>query len=521
MRSLRHVALGVLGGLCALAVTAPAPAADRTAPVIIDAFMTDADHDARADRVVLRYSERISHPLDRSRFPFTVSGYTVTKVAAASRTKTLVVFLKEKAVADWLAHPAVAYTRTTKQPVRDAAGNQAKGQRFTYTLAHGRDRDGDGYPSPADCAPGNGSVHPGAADVPEPTFRDANCDGIDGDKGAAVFVAVTGMNVPGCGALASPCLTIQVGLQEAVSLGKGHVYLSAGTYAGPVALVGGIDVYGGFGVGWERSAATTGANQSVTIGGGLDAATGQYLAVKAIGLSGPATVADVRVLGPDAGSPGATSYGVAVQSSSVTLARVIVLAGDGADGSAGSDGTGATQTPAQTGGTGGNGDEVSTACDSTSKGAGGTAGTNPDAGPDAAGGTGGAGGTMDTSCVIGQCAVSGNCDARAGSTGGDAAVFALGVFGAGGAAGSANAGNCNGGGATAGGTGSPAGSRTAPAVWREPDRRSTARAGVRTTAVPASWASMGPAVAAEAAVGGATTERMPAGPEAAEAARAA
>ncbi len=222
------------------------------------------------------------------------------------------------------------------------------------------DGDGDGSLAPADCAPDDAAIHPGALDVPEPTFTDKNCDGIDGDKAEAIFVSPSGTNAAGCGTFAAPCLAVQIGLARAIAQSKRDVYLAAGTYAGPVSLANDVDVFGGFSATWVRSAATTGANQSVTITGGFDGPTGHFLAVKAVSLAAPTTLADVRVLGPDAAGAGASSYGVVVQgSAAITLTRVIVEAGDGVDGSTGTNGTSASQTAALVGGTGGDGIETS------------------------------------------------------------------------------------------------------------------------------------------------------------------
>jgi hypothetical protein len=43
-----------------------------------------------------------------------------------------------------------------------------------------------------DCDDANAAIHPGAADAPDLSFVDSNCDGIDGDESQAVFVATTG-----------------------------------------------------------------------------------------------------------------------------------------------------------------------------------------------------------------------------------------------------------------------------------------------------------------------------------------
>jgi hypothetical protein len=435
MRGVSAAALVLL-----LVLPATAHAADRTPPKLVKAEVRDADHDGRADAVLVTFSERIRHTKDTSKpFPLSVAGYTVKSVGAASG-KTVLVKLAEKAAPDYAARPKVTYKRTTSKPVRDRAGNQARAQRFSGTLAHGRDRDGDGHPSPADCAPDDGAVHPGVLDIPEPSFVDANCDGVDGDAALAIFVSPTGANTAGCGARVTPCQTVQIGLQEAVTQAKRDVYLAAGTYSGSVGLAGGINVYGGFSSTFARSAATTGVNQSVTITGALDGVTGNYVAVRAISLLVPTILADVRIVGPNASGAGASSYGIIVQGSTgLTLTRLIVQAGDGVAGSPGANGTSGTPSGALIGGAGENGAEpTETLCNITDKGAGGPGAANGLVGPRALGGNGGPGGTLDTDCGwTGACAVSGNCDARPGSVGSPAGVFSVpSAYGLGGALGS-------------------------------------------------------------------------------------
>src|SRR5687768_14185135 len=108
-----------------MAGATPAWAADRKPPKIASAAMKDADRDGRADRIVLRYSEKVSHPVDRASYPFTIKGYRITKVKRSARKTKLVILLREKAASDLTAKPNVRYQRTSNQPVRDKAGNQA------------------------------------------------------------------------------------------------------------------------------------------------------------------------------------------------------------------------------------------------------------------------------------------------------------------------------------------------------------------------------------------------------------
>src|SRR3954453_14066087 len=93
------------------------------------------------------------------------------------------------------------------------------------------DYDGDGVATPADCKDLDPAVHPGAVDKPDLTFEDTNCDGIDGDKAKAIFVAPNGDN-NGTGSLTNPKKTLggtTGGIATAKAQGK-DVYLAGGTY---------------------------------------------------------------------------------------------------------------------------------------------------------------------------------------------------------------------------------------------------------------------------------------------------
>ncbi len=72
--------------------------------------MQDADHDGRADRIVLTYSERVSFPGGPGGGPFTVAGYAIGSVLPARLSRTLTIVLREKAAADPDAAPSVRYT---------------------------------------------------------------------------------------------------------------------------------------------------------------------------------------------------------------------------------------------------------------------------------------------------------------------------------------------------------------------------------------------------------------------------
>ena len=106
------------------------------------------------------------------------------------------------------------------------------------------DLDGD-LSGPADCAPLDPSVHPGAADRPDLEFTDTNCDGIDGDITDAVFVSSTAPNDDGSGTRANPKKLITSGIALAAPTGK-DVYVTGGTFPGILALADNVGVYGGY-----------------------------------------------------------------------------------------------------------------------------------------------------------------------------------------------------------------------------------------------------------------------------------
>jgi hypothetical protein len=106
------------------------------------------------------------------------------------------------------------------------------------------DFDGDGSVAPADCAPLDPAVHPGAVDKPDLSFEDTNCDGIDGDKAKAIFVALGG-NDGNPGSVTSPKRTIAAAITAAA--GTKDVYVAAGdAYTETINLVSNVGIYGGY-----------------------------------------------------------------------------------------------------------------------------------------------------------------------------------------------------------------------------------------------------------------------------------
>jgi hypothetical protein len=343
-RGLANV-LVVLAGVAVVATSAAAP--DRRPPRIVSALMQDADRDARADSVRLTYSMRIRHARDRDgRYPFAVVGYRIRSVGTASG-KALVILLVEKAQPDPAARPAVRYRWTSSKPVADRAGTQAVAQLFRGARAHRRtpppttptttttttpttpqatppapaDADRDGYLDERDCAPKDPTIHPGAPDLPDLTFVDSNCDGIDGTEQDAIFASPEGDDT-NPGTKEKPKRQINAAI-SAAQLGGKYVLAAAGSYA-RASAGSGIDIYGGYDPGdWSRKTGSTTQIAGTGHGFFADAATDvtlQLLSVRAV-------------------NDGASAYGIrAINGSSLRLQRVTVSVGDGAPGAPGANG---------------------------------------------------------------------------------------------------------------------------------------------------------------------------------------
>ncbi len=91
---------------------------------------------------------------------------------------------------------------------------------------------------------GNG-CNPNAIDDPDDDFTDTNCDGIDGDKKKAVFVATAGSDTAD-GAWGRPVATLKHGIELATAQSK-DVYVCAGDYKESITINGqAVRVYGGY-----------------------------------------------------------------------------------------------------------------------------------------------------------------------------------------------------------------------------------------------------------------------------------
>jgi hypothetical protein len=161
------------------------------------------------------------------------------------------------------------------------------------------------------------------SDKPDLGFVDSNCDGIDGDKAAALFVAPNGSDADD-GSFGHPMATVGAAVTAALASGK-DVYVGAGTYTGKVAFLGAaghIGVYGGYDPQtWQRSGSnvTTLESSHQVVFASLPGIVMQLLTIH--GLVDATTT---------------TSYGVrAVNGGGIALSRVTIQGAPGADGADG------------------------------------------------------------------------------------------------------------------------------------------------------------------------------------------
>src|SRR5688572_17568590 len=92
-------------------------------------------------------------------------------------------------------------------------------------------------------------------DVPDLSFVDSDCDGIDGSASLAFFVSTAGSDAA-TGGMNDPFRTIQRAVDAAYAApARKHVLVMGGIYdEGPgVALRQGVSIFGGYEFGWTRS----------------------------------------------------------------------------------------------------------------------------------------------------------------------------------------------------------------------------------------------------------------------------
>ena len=251
------------------------------------------------------------------------------------------------------------------------------------------DYDADGALPPADCAPLDAAVHPGAPDLPDLTYEDTNCDGIDGARAAAVFVSPAGSDAA-AGTAEAPFATVAKAVSVAAAGGL-DVYVAVGRYEGSVTITKPMGIYGGYSPdGFKRPAPgvseIAGSPQALLIGGAR-------VVLQMVSATGTAD-----------GSRNA--YGIrAVSGSAVGLVDARVLAGRGTDGGSGytpagralGGSTGAGGASGDCDGAGGSGGAGGWGANFGGEGGDGREGNSGTSGADGAGypGSGGAGGLLN------------------------------------------------------------------------------------------------------------------------------
>jgi hypothetical protein len=270
-----------------------------------------------------------------------------------------------------------------------------------------------------------------AADSPDDSFVDTNCDGIDGDAAQAIFVSVGAGNDVNPGTMAQPTKTIAVGIARAIAQSKTQVYVSDGIYLEKVVLTNGVSLYGGYSQsqGWKRS-----SSYIATIRNGA-ISNNTIIALSGSSITSPTTVDRFTIQTLATAVSSVSSYGVHCTScTALTLKNNDITGGQAGGGVAG--GNGVNGAAGTSGGPG-----TGSSCDTnTSGGAGGTAGGSSCARSGGAGGKGGDYGSNSGSPggtgTGGTPGGGGGSGGSTGSTGGSGTGGSAGANGANGAAGS-------------------------------------------------------------------------------------
>jgi hypothetical protein len=169
-----------------------------------------------------------------------------------------------------------------------------------------------------------------ASDLPDASFQDTNCDGIDGDESRAVFVDGYAGNDSNPGTKTSPVKTLSKALQKASANAKNQVLVSAGSYSGQVVLKNGVGIFGGYNAatGWTRSP------------GNAVQLVGSSKVVVATNISATTELALLTITASNNTATGGSSYGVfSKNSSGLVLRNCTITGGNGGSGSSGSNGS--------------------------------------------------------------------------------------------------------------------------------------------------------------------------------------
>ena len=207
-----------------------------------------------------------------------------------------------------------------------------------------------------DMDPSNGCEYSctptGSTDLPDDMFRDANCDGIDGDRALAVFVSSIGSDGNDGLTPATPVATVTRALNIASAETRTQILFVTATYniSAAINLRSGISFYGGYSSDFTMRSDTRASIVSTAT-----------TAIRAQGLTAPVTIDRVNLTTADQSASSASTTTLYVRDSAdhLTLRWVNVLAGrggaggSGGDGARGSDGVRGTDGDGSSGGDGG------------------------------------------------------------------------------------------------------------------------------------------------------------------------
>jgi hypothetical protein len=173
-------------------------------------------------------------------------------------------------------------------------------------------------------------------DVPDGV--DSNCDGVDGDVDAAVFVSKEGDDLA-TGAIDDPVRSVAAAIALAAAQGKRDVYVATGLYEESVHLVADVHVYGGYGADFRVREPRV--YETTLFGGAPDGEADAPGTVNAVDLGAAAATLDgFTVFGLSGFGPGESSVAVYVRDSGagVRLSDNRIVAGNGTAGARGADG---------------------------------------------------------------------------------------------------------------------------------------------------------------------------------------
>jgi hypothetical protein len=167
-------------------------------------------------------------------------------------------------------------------------------------------------------------------------YRDANCDGVDGNAARALFV--WNGSPSSRGTRDAPFRTIAEAVNAFDPARHDHILVAGGTYGEQVILRSGVSLFGGYAQDFTRRD-VAGLPTIVAPG----PTSGPLGAVNAVGIRGPTTVAGFVIRGPDRvgvappGSRGASSYAVYIRDAGpeFELVNTVVQGGRGQDGGPG------------------------------------------------------------------------------------------------------------------------------------------------------------------------------------------